>query len=61
MATLRKQPVAPEHTVDLTLNAKGDVQIAVAGRGTDLEATAALTAAVFDSLCERYPRNGGAK
>jgi len=56
MAALRRQPVQSEHTVDLTLNAKGDVQIAVAARGADLEAVAAEAVAVFDDLCKRYPR-----
>ncbi len=56
MAALRRQPAAPEHTVDLTLNAKGDVQINLAARGTDLDAVAANAARVFDELCVRYPR-----
>jgi hypothetical protein len=57
MAAIQRAPAQPEHTVDLTLNAKGDVQIAVAGRGVDLDAVAEQTAAVFDKLRERYPRS----
>ena len=56
MTALSRTPAAPEHTVGLTLNAKGDVQIEVTGRGTDLEALAASVEAAFDALCEKYPR-----
>jgi hypothetical protein len=62
LAALKRQPAAAEHTVDLVLNAKGDVQISVAARGADLDAVAADAARIFDDLCKRYPRtgNGGA-
>ena len=59
MAAIQRTPAAPEHTVGLTLNAKGDVQIEVTGRGTDLEALAASVEAAFDALCEKYPRGNG--
>lgn len=61
MAALSRAPVAHEHTVGLTLNAKGDVQIEVTGRGSgELEELADSVAATFDALRARYPRNGGA-
>jgi hypothetical protein len=61
MTALRRAPVAPEHTVDLTLNAKGDVQIAVAARGADIDEVAEDAMRVFDQLCAKYPRNGATK
>jgi hypothetical protein len=60
MAAIQRSAAAPEHTVGLTLNAKGDVQIEVTGRGTDLEALAGSVQAAFDALCEKYPRGNGA-
>ena len=59
MAAIQRTTAAPEHTVGLTLNAKGDVQIEVTGRGTDLEGLAASVQAAFDGLCEKYPRGNG--
>lgn len=59
MTALARTPAQPEHTVGLTLNAKGDVQIEVTGRGTDLEGLAASVTAEFDALCEKYPRGNG--
>jgi hypothetical protein len=61
MSALQRTPAAPEHTVGLTLNAKGDVQIEVTGRGTDLEGLAESVTATFDALCEKYPRGNGAQ
>ena len=61
VAGLSRAPQPPEHTVGLTLNAKGDVQIEVTGRGHDLDALAASVAGTFDVLREQYrPTNGGA-
>ncbi len=61
MAVLQRQPSPPEHTVGLTLNAKGEVQIEVTGRGPELDALAASVTGTFDKLREKYPRgtNGG--
>lgn len=60
VAGLQRAPAPPEHTVGLTLNAKGDVQIEVTGRGHDLEGLAESVAATFDGLREQYrPVNGG--
>jgi hypothetical protein len=60
MTALARTPAQPEHTVGLTLNAKGDVQIEVTGRGVDLEHLAQSVGATFDALCEKYPRGNGA-
>ena len=61
MSALARTPAQPEHTVGLTLNAKGDVQIEVTGRGTDLDGLAASVQTTFDVLVAKYPRgNGGA-
>jgi hypothetical protein len=60
MTALARTPAAPEHTVGLTLNAKGDVQIEVTGRGTDLDALCGDVAATFDALRIKYPRENGA-
>lgn len=60
VAGLQRAPAPPEHTVGLTLNAKGDVQIEVTGRGADLEGLAESVAATFDGLRKKYrPGNGG--
>jgi hypothetical protein len=60
MSALQRSPAAPEHTVGLTLNAKGDVQIEVSGRGVDLDGLAASVRATFDALRVAYPRENGA-
>lgn len=64
MAAVSRTPQAPEHTVSLNLNAKGDVQIEVTGRSTGLlHDLATSVATTFDTLRDRYPRgaaNGGA-
>lgn len=59
MTALARTPAQPEHTVGLTLNAKGDVQIEVTGRGTDLTGLYSDVSATFDALCEKYPRGNG--
>ena len=59
MSALARTPAQPEHTVGLTLNAKGDVQIEVTGRGTDLEGLAGSVQATFDALRAKYPRENG--
>src|SRR3954449_9951858 len=56
MAALARRPAEPEHTVGLTLNAKGDVQIEVTGRGPDLALLTQDVAVTFDELRARYPR-----
>ena len=60
MSAITRAPQAPEHTVGLTLNAKGDVQIEVTGRGGgELAALADSVAATFDALRAQYPRGNG--
>lgn len=54
VAALQRAPQPPEHTVGLTLNAKGDVQIEVTGRGHDLDKLAADVAGTFDALRDKY-------
>ena len=58
MAAITRTPQAPEHTVGLTLNAKGDVQIEVTGRGTDLAGLVESVQTHFDALRAAYPRGG---
>ena len=48
----------PEYDCSLTLNAKGDVQIAVTGKADTLDVCDAV-AERFDALCNRYPRRNG--
>lgn len=60
MAAITRTPTPPEHTVGLTLNAKGDVQIEVTGRGTDLAGLVESVQAHFDQLRLAYPRGNGA-
>lgn len=59
VAGLQRTPSPPEHTVGLTLNAKGDVQIEVTGRGPDLDALCASVQTTFDQLRVAYPRGNG--
>jgi len=60
VAALQRAPQPPEHTVSLTLNAKGDVQIEVTGRGHDLDAISLQVEVKFDHLRAKYrPANGG--
>lgn len=60
MAALNRAASPPEHTVSLTLNAKGDTQIEVTGRGHDLAALEADVSGAFDRLRAKYPRGNGA-
>ncbi len=57
----RSQP--PQSKVELSLNAKGDVQISVEVGDTDPGKAHAQAVAIFTALCEQFPResNGGAK
>ena len=60
MAAVQRAAAPPEHTVGLTLNAKGDVQIEVTGRGHDLDTLVTSVSTHFDALREKYPRGNGA-
>lgn len=55
LAALARRPAETEHTIDISRNARGIAQFAIAVRGADLESV--LTAAVekFDFLNDRYP------
>lgn len=61
LAALARRPAEPEHTIDLSRNAKGAVQFGVAVRGPDLATVLADALATFDTLNSRYPytSNGG--
>jgi len=54
----QRQPAVPEHALDLTRNAKGDVQIALTVRGGDLAQVEQSATEAFDRLCEKYARAG---
>ena len=56
MATRRSDPVSK---VELSLNAKGDVQIAVDVSDTDPAKAAQAAADLFDVLRAKYPRENG--
>lgn len=56
MAALTRMPSPPEHAIELTRNAKGDVQISLTVRGHGLEAVLYDAQMAFDRLCEKYPR-----
>lgn len=60
MASIQRAAAPPEHTVGLTLNAKGDVQIEVTGRGVDIDALVKSVQEHFDGLRAAYPRGNGA-
>ncbi len=53
----RSEPVS---TVQLSLNAKGDVQITVDVDDPDPTMAAKVAQDVFDVLCAKYPRTNGA-
>lgn len=54
----QRQQVVPEHSLDLTRNSKGDVQIALTVRGGDLAQVESSATEAFDRLCEKYQRSG---
>lgn len=57
MAAVSRAPREPECNVDLTLNAKGDVQIYVSARGVPpISLVGAAAEAEFDRLLAKYPR-----
>lgn len=56
MTLLQRAPAPPESAVELTRNAKGDVQIGVTVRGHDAEDVEQLACAIFDRLAAKYPR-----
>lgn len=50
------RPATPEHSLELTRNAKGDVQIALTVRGVDLDELERDATESFDRLCAKYQR-----
>ena len=62
MAALTRPHAEPESAVELTRNAKGDVQIGVTVRGPDAVLAEQRACEIFDRLVTKYPRgeNGGA-
>ena len=56
LATRTSDPVSK---VELSLNAKGDVQIDVAVSDTDPQNAATVAADLFDVLRAKYPRTNG--
>lgn len=51
----------PQSKIELTRNAKGDVQIGVEVGDTDPRKAAATATALFVELCDRFPRENGAE
>ena len=60
LALLAPKPVAPEYDAELTLNAKGDVQIRVAAKGPDRHAVEEHVREMFEAFVHAYPRVGAA-
>lgn len=57
MAALTKAPAAPESSVSLTRNAKGDRQWDIVVRGLDAEACEQLATAIDARLDALYPHS----
>jgi hypothetical protein len=60
MAVVQRAPSPPEHSVEITRNAKGVAQFEVTVRGYDLDALLAQAQASFASLSEALPYSNGA-
>lgn len=61
MAALNRSAAPPEHSIDVTRNAKGDYQFSVTVRGHDADEVAAKAIELTSKLAVQYPReNGGA-
>ncbi len=56
MTLLQRSAVPPESAVELTRNAKGDVQVGVTVRGHDAVTVEQTAGEIFDRLCTKYPR-----
>ena len=59
MAALTRPHAEPESAVELSRNAKGDVQMTVTVRGTDANEAYRKAVELFDALAQRYPRGNG--
>lgn len=60
LALASKRPSEPTSKVELTLNAKGDVQIGVDVSATDPKVAVDQASKLFDVLRAKYPRENGA-
>ena len=60
MAVVARRPAEPEHTAEVTRNAKGEYQFSVAVRGVDAEAVVALAIAQARTLEAEFPYGGAA-
>lgn len=60
MAHAQRAAAAPEHTIDVSRNAKGQWQFAVAIRGTDAQAVLDEAVTIARQLEQQFPfGNGG--
>jgi hypothetical protein len=61
MAQAVRPPAAPEHSIDVSRNAKGDMQYAITVRGHDADEVADKAIELAERFEAKYPRaNGGA-
>lgn len=62
MAAMTRAPSPPEHSVEITRNAKGVAQFTVTVRGYDIDDVLGCARATWDTLVEELPypdTNGG--
>jgi hypothetical protein len=59
MAAMTRPTAPPEHSCDLTRNAKGATQISLTVRGTDPAEVVERATELYDSLRARYPLPSG--
>ncbi len=59
MAALARRPSEPEHSVELTRNAKGVTQIGLTVRGFTAAEVVEQATALYDALRARYPLPSG--
>jgi hypothetical protein len=59
MAAMTRPTAPPEHSCDLTRNAKGATQISLTVRGTDPAEVVERATALYDTLRARYPLPSG--
>jgi hypothetical protein len=59
MAAMTRPTAAPEHSCDLTRNAKGATQISLTVRGTDPTEVVERATELYDTLRARYPLPSG--
>lgn len=59
MAVLQRQPAPPEHSAEISRNAKGVAQFTVTVRGHDLDEVLESALATYGKLEARYPYPNG--